>query len=263
MGRIRKVIVTPGPEMIQQINSDLAGGIKPTGSPALDALLEPGFPQKTNKQALEIALQVQKLLRGDLALLSQVAKGNQEAQEAIRRLNERMDAYDKAEKSYETDHQGFIDETIRRSEGLRLTGDRKARLIAAESQHFHALVDEAKATTAVNKLSFDQLVDAMPKVKILWPFKMEIINGQMTQVPILVRVRHRTWVYQPGEEVEVPSLVAERIREVLEMSQELSERQRALKGDLTDTQLAQRWASISEKYKSGKGDSFHTADGAY
>jgi hypothetical protein len=261
MGRTRKIVVR-GLEVVENINRDLKDGVKETGSPALDALLEPGFPKKTNREALEIALQVQALLRGDMALVRQAAQGVTEAQESIQRLTERMDRYDRAEEKFDSDPAKFVDDAIQRADKLKLTGERKDKLIATASAQYRGYVDDAKAKGGVNRIAFDRLVETMPKEQVMWPYTLEIIDGATKQVPLVIRIRHRAWSFKPGEVVQVPTLVAERIREIQVQHQELSERQQALSGDLSDVALAQRWGQISQKYRSGT-DTFHTADGAF
>lgn len=248
-----------GPEVIANINKYLEGGVKETGSPALDALLDPGFPKKTNREALEIALQVQALLRGDFALINQRTA---ESQEAIRRLEERMDTYDRAEEKFETDRQGFLDDVTQRAEKLKLTGERKNKLIANASAQYRSLVEETRAAGGVNRSAFDRLIETMPKEQVMWPYSLEIIDGATKEVPLVVRIRHRAWSFKPGETVQVPTIVAERLREIHQQHQELVERQQALSGDLSDVALAQRWGQISQRYRSST-DTFHTADGAF
>jgi hypothetical protein len=63
-------------------------------------------------------------------------------------------------------------------------------------------------------------------------------------IPEEVRIRHRVWVYPPGQAVEVPKTVAQFLDQRRASQQETAKRQELLSRNLESTKLAEEWAKV-------------------
>lgn len=224
-------------------------------SPAVRALLSEQFVHAPDAQALDVALALQQLVRGQSAILSNLDEQNRQ----LNQLRARMAAYDEAAQKWEQDRAKFLQETRDQADKVRLTGDRLASAQAKAGIEFQAAVTAARADAAVDRLQFDAAIRAMPKVIVRHSgIPTQIVEGGMVVtrlMPLTLRLRHLTFTLPPNEDVEVPQVVADRLAELTRSRQETAERKQALlidpnRGARQDTEVFRDWNRINQKYNS-------------
>lgn len=218
-------------------------------------LLSPSFATLPDTKALDIALALQQLVRGQESILNQVASNNQAVTEELRRMQERMDEYDKASAKWNEDKEKFIQEVVDRAERTIGAAD-KDKLIAQGVEIHKKALETARAEAINSRLRFEYELAHMPTETIVSPGRLEMVQQGGAQVPKLfseeVRIRHKVWILKPGEVTVVPKIVADLVRERRLMESETEERREALGKNLRDDQLAKRMNEISSKYSSGQ-----------
>jgi hypothetical protein len=227
--------------------------------PVVQALMSEKFTNGTDREAGEIALALQQLLRGQTSLLA-----NQQAQsDELARQRERWAKYDEQAAKFDADKQKFLDEVDQRANKLRLTGSKKEELEARESKRFQSEVKKARVKAVSDNLKAEELMAREPKVTVTLPGKIEMVmeNGQI--IPRVfaqtVTIRHHTWTFQPGVPQDVPESVAMAIAQRLHVQQEGQERADVYKVDMDgglsnrhrETAQAQKWAELNQKYQGG------------
>lgn len=211
--------------------------------PAVRALTDDSFVEKSDVEAFEIGNALRELLTGQRMMTEQVA-----------RLSERMDKYEKVAQEFNADKDKFIQEVLDRAEHLKATGEEKDRIIAKGAKQFEDARKNAKANQVHGKLLFEEQLRNMPKETIVSPGVPEIVlqNGQQVPVvaPDVIRIKHKVWMLMPNVPTEVPAIVAERFRQIQRGREELRERQAVLQANLKDTELVRRLAEINKRYGS-------------
>lgn len=201
------------------------------------------IPEMTNEQALDVAVALQQILRGQQTQGEELAK-----------IRAEMVRMDKAAKKWEEDRVKFVEEVERRASKYELAAAEKEKLLAKEAGHLQELVREAMAQAAVDKMRFDQILAAEPKETIVSPGELLMVNesgAQMAKlVPEEIRIKHRVWVLEPGVPVEVPKSVADFVRSKRRQARETSERQAALQRNLESNELDREFARINKEYNS-------------
>lgn len=225
---------------------------------AVKALLSDEYLKKTDREALDIGLALQQIIRGQASLLANA----EQTQGEINKLKARMDATDAASRRWQEDQQKFVQEVFDKADKIRAPdGTFEAnKRIAKGSQDIQKAIEIARAEIAVSKQNFDTLIKSMPTVKIMWPGQFEMYRDpksgtQGTRlVGISIRIKTKTWSFPPGAQVDVPTIVADAIREREFRTQELQERQILLSKNLQDTELAKEMDHITRKYGSTRGE---------
>jgi hypothetical protein len=218
-------------------------------SKAVEALQSDEFSRMKDAEALNVALALQEIIRGNTSILA-----NQDTMgEELHRLRERMDKYDQATAKYEANRESFVEEVLQRSEKLRATGSGKDKLIARGTLQLQEAITNARAKNASDKLRFEEALQTMEKVKIISPGVWEtgyVSGGQPVQhlVSEVIKIKHKTWVLPVGVEIEVPKVVAEVLANRRRSDQETAERQAVLSKIMNNDQLVAETARINKKY---------------
>ena len=222
--------------------------------PALEAMLSETFPNLANVDAAKIALAVQQFLRGPASILG---SGNYAAEQA---LYERLDKQDLLSAQAAADQSAFVQETLSRAERLKLPAEQQAKLRAQARADLTKTIQAIRAGGVSNRLAFDRQIAAMPTEDIIVTGQMVNYNvGGQTQPrldPEVIRIKHRVWELEPGRTHTVPTIVAERYRQIQRERAETQERKDILRADgqgtygpaKQDTVVARKFDEISRKY---------------
>ena len=220
-------------------------------SPAVKALLSEEFPSLPDAKATEIALALQQLVRGQASILENLSTQSQE----LERLRARMAEYDETAARWKADQAAFVESVSNQADKLRVTGDAKDRLIAKAAQDFQTRIAVERAKIASSRIAFEQQIAAMPKVIVRHSGVVVTLNengGSVQKLePLTIRIKHMTWVLPPNQDVEVPYIVGERLREMAISDQETDERKAALSastGVKRDMEVFAAWRKIDAKY---------------
>ena len=221
--------------------------------PVIQAVLSDDFANAKNSEAIEIALMLQQLIRGQTSMLSQQEQLNEE----LSKLRGRMDGYDKDAKKWNDSREDFIKEQLEKAEDLRISDPKeRERLLAREAQHVQATIQKKMAENAVEKMKFDGLLNSMPMETILPMGRIVTVNDngvvQQRVESEVIKIKHRTWVLQPGVPTEVPKLVADEWKARNKMQMENAERKALLNANAPKDNMvvAQKWGEINKKYGS-------------
>lgn len=215
--------------------------------PAVRALQQ--MPEASNSEGLEIALALQKLIRGQDSLLENDTRFSTE----LSRLRERMDAMDRQAEKWEADRQQFVEDMVRKADKLRLSEEGQERVRAQAGIDLAEATRQARVSMAMDRKAFDEFLAKEPLVGVVSPGKVITVNegGQPSArlMPEEVRVKHRVFVFPPGRLVEVPKSVSEILASRHRSEEETAERQAALSNNMESGKLEQKMKEIDAKYK--------------
>jgi hypothetical protein len=215
-----------------------------TSNEAVKALLSPEFERMSNMDAAGIALLLQEIVRGQNSLLARYDETNIE----IARIREKQEKVDQEIAERLEANKKFIEEVLDRAESLKRTGEAHDKLVAQGVAAYQQAKINATADIAAKNLMFDQKLASDEKVTVMWPGQLvtTMEHGQQVVkiIPEEVRIRHRVWVYPPGQAVEVPKTVAQFLDQRRASQQETAKRQELLSRNLESTKLAEEWSKI-------------------
>lgn len=209
--------------------------------PAVKAVLSDDFVQGTNLEATEIAVALQQILRGQQAQGLELAKINQR----MNRMDEEALARDKEQKKY-------IENVLNKAERLKATGAEKDKIMADGIALAQNEFTKARAKIASNALAFEEELKNMPTETVVSPGELVTVmeNGQQVSkiMDEVIRIKHKTWVLPPGQAVQVPKIVADRLRQIRRGQEEQRLRKQALSENLEAEKLAKKWREIDGRY---------------
>lgn len=224
--------------------------------------MSPEFAEKTNSEAIEIALMLQQLIRGQNSMLSQQDQLNEE----LSKLRGRMDKFDQDEIKWKESRSDFLEEVEAKAQALRIEDpNKRAQLIAREAQRVQMEIQNQLANNSVNQMQFKAMLEAQPKEIIVSPGKLITVNeGGVIQQKLeseVIKIKNLSWVLQPGVPTEVPQLVANEFRSRQKIQAENTERKALLNANKPrdNMEVAQKWNDISKKYGSA-ADVFRADD---
>ena len=235
--------------------------VNPTGKgedPAIQALQ--GFEHKTNLEAFDIALELQKIIRGQNSLMENQNKFGEE----IAKMRQRMAEMDEQAVKWENDRQAYLEEMERRADRLRLTEAGQEKVRAQAAIDLAEETGKARARMAVDKQEYDAWLARQPLETVVSPGVSVIVNegGRPTAklLPEEVRIKHRIWLLPPGVPTDVPQPVAEYLRQRRRSQAETRERQNLMARNLESSVLEQKQRELDKKY--GSSGSLGAAEAA-
>jgi hypothetical protein len=227
-------------------------------SPLVQAVLSNKFAEATNLEAIDIALLLQQMIRGQNSMLSK----QNELSDELNKLRGKMDGFDKAAKAWEDDRAGFLAKVNDRAGDLRIDDPaKKAALIAKEAQRVQAEIQMQRANGTVDKLRFQQLLESQEKEMIESPGKWVTVNEagviQQRCEPETIKIKHLSWTLQPNVPTLVPKLVADEFRSRQKIRSDTNERKALLNAGAAkeNTEVAKKWNELNRKNNVG-GDAF-------
>lgn len=213
-------------------------------SEVVKAVLSPEFTQMTDMNAGQIALLLQELIRGQNSLLAKI--NDQES--TIASLKQKWDNADKLISRQTSTERKEIEAVLQRAEKLKLTGDKKEKLVARAGKLFTQAVKSARAKNASDKLAFEQQLATMPQVTVVAPGQFITVREGQGIVPKIIpteiRIKHKVWYLPPGRPTSVPKIVADRLHEIMNSQQETSALKNVLGKNMEQGKLAQEWNKV-------------------
>jgi len=206
------------------------------------------FPNAPPTKAFELALQLEKLIKGDLSLLE-----DPEYAQRLSKLRAGMDRYERDAKRFEDDKEGFIERTLELGNMYTPTGDELEREQAKGVKMFEEALKVRRGERAVNEMKLEDMVRNGKKVTILIPGTPIMVgrgeNKRMVVEPQVINILHMKWVFPPGQHV-VPEVVARRWYTIKKSKDEAGARKAAMKSDLEYGELQKQMKKIDEQYGS-------------
>lgn len=231
----------------------LASPVNPTGQgedPAVRDLLSSKFVEGSNAEALNIALAIQQIVKGQNSLLE-----NQDRfADDLRRIHQRMDEMDKTADRWNTDREAFVQEVLDRADTLKANGLEKDRIVAKGGIEFQHAVEAARAEQVSQNAAFEMDLARMPKVTVVSPGELVMLTeGGRSVARIMnetVKIKHKKWVLPVGKAVEVPKVVADVLNERRKLQEETAARERVLSANVDNATLEKEWRAINNRYNS-------------
>lgn len=217
--------------------------------PVVRDLKSEKFATMPDSQALDIALALQQIARGQQSLLANQDKMADELQ----KLRAKMAKYDEDAAKYAKNQEKFVQDVLDRAEKLKKAGTDKDKLIAKGSNEFSRAMAEARAKAAADRLKFEEELRTMPKVEVTSPGVIEIIAGPNgALIPTLfnetVRIKHRVWTLEPQVPTMVPIVVANELKRRAKSARMGAELRAAMDGHLQTNEMDAKIKEIHHKY---------------
>ena len=244
MSRKRRNIVAQGQRAKEILSSQVR--LDGVGEDPLVRVLLTELPTATNERALEIALALQQMLRGEQSYLADPAHAD-----AVPKLREEWAKMDKTAENYDKDPLRFAEEVYDKAMKALPTGDALARLRAEAAQKTKAIYQNAGINRAIERARVDKELQYGPKVEIDVPPMIETRKSgdsyTAVQVPLVLRFKDRTFVLKPGRQT-VPSIVAGCFRQWKRGQDEGTARLQSMQGEGHWGQVKKAWKKLDETY---------------
>ena len=226
--------------------------------PVLKAVLSDEFASMPDAEALDVALALQQLIRGQASMLANQEKLSAELEEMRRKQAE----YDQDRMKWEQDRKRFLEEVSNRADRIR--GDRiqQASSQARGGEMARNAISQARAELAAERLAFSAQLARMPKEVVVSPgvIEMKTVNGSTKPVLMneIIRIKDHVWVLKPGVPIEVPSIVAQELRNRHGIQEQTDKIKEVLDADAIqeNTVVAKKLKSITQE--KGMIDNFPT-----
>lgn len=185
--------------------------------PVVKAVMSENFVTGTNAEALDIALAIQHLIKGQASVLENMKTITDE----VAKLREQYNKWDEDARKYNENREKFIQDINEKANKLRVTDPIEKANIKAKALELHKMaVAKARVVAATNRVALADQIAREPKEMIISPGKLEtVMEGgyQVTRlVPEVLRIRGMRWVLSPGVPTKVPKFVAEVYRKKLQ-----------------------------------------------
>jgi len=247
-------------EREQNIMSTPVGSLLDSGEGEIVKKLLEMKSTMSSSQWTEVALLLQKLLRGPASLLEN--QGNPEAAQELSAIRVKAAAEDKALEAWNKDSQKFIEEVVDKSEKLIPNETTKEKLIAKGVKIYQEARNNAVASASSKRLLVIDALRNGPKetINVVGDVETVIVNGQPQAkiAPVVVSLGNQlNYKLEPGTQT-VPKIIADRYHQMERSHQELIARQNALSENLEQGVLSRRLNKINRDFGAG-GDAFPLA----
>ena len=214
----------------------LSSPVNPENDPIIRALIN-DLPNATNAEAGEIALAMQRVIRGE-----NLDDTNPDMANKYRAYLHEIDA---DSSKYQADKDKFIEDSY--DEAIKLTDDQKQKLNAQTNKKMAHFRQQARMNSAQKKRwMMDQLQNG-PKVKVY--VEPKVVMGSIGGQPAsqiegkMIRISGISVYLQPGEN-ETHPIIAERYEQIRRSEMETMQRKQVLQGQ----------GVVSEGWTTGKPD---------
>ena len=220
-------------------------GITSQEPTAVKALRSDDFLTMPDSEALDVALQLQVILRGQEALLSRMDKQSAQSQmlaDELNRLKKQHGEMAHAEKRWEEDRTKLMDEwrVMAERSQTNVTPEDKERALAQASKDIQGAIQQARATNAVNRQRLKESLKEAPMVEVTRPGIPIMTPEGARVIAEEVRLDEMLWVFQPNVAAKVPAPVAV----LLEQRDQQAEKTEALQQVLSAENMSS-WDSVS------------------
>jgi len=230
-GRRKKRISKPKAQVIEEYRDVgaeqefLSADVDPKAmnDPVVRALIY-DLPSASQAEATEIALQLQKRLRGDASLLENEA----EMADVIEDIRKEAYEIDKAAEKWETDRMRFVEDVIDNAPKLSKAQEEK---LQAKGQH---MLSEAiklrRAGKSTKQLQFKEYLRHAPTEDIMVTGQFVKTPDGPRHIPDVVTVLGIRFVLEPGVQT-VPAPIAEAYKQMVLTRQQQAKKMALMKGE--------------------------------
>jgi hypothetical protein len=191
--------------------------------PVIKALLL-DLPTASEVEAKEIALALQKRVRGDASLL-----GNEEdLGEVISQIRQEAAEIDKAAEKWDMGPVKFVDDVL--SQSPKLTDQQRDRLRAKGIQDYQKAIVETRAGKSYKQAQFKRMLKNAPLEKINVTGRFINTPNGMVHMPDEIRILGLSYRLSPGIQ-EVPAPIAVAYRRMQMERQKLQQKMSLMQGE--------------------------------
>ena len=177
---------------------------------AVKALKDDSFLEMGDSEALEIALQLQRLLRGQDSLLEKVAKVDKNAQkmsDEMSKLRARTAEMEAFAKTFDEKRAHYQDKWRDRSESV--PADVRARAQAEAANQVQQIAQHLRANKNVDDLKKKAFMTDAPTITINRPGVATPTPTGVVMEPEIINLNGMQYIIPPNQEIEVPQPVAD------------------------------------------------------
>lgn len=230
-------------EILQKPVSDFSGAGE---AEVVQDILSDDFVEMGEAEALDLALALQQLVRGQASILA-----NQQNMEGeLARLKADAERRDRVMEEYKADQEKFFQRVREEGQSLKADEQTKARMLERSQQ----TLSEMTAFHRHEKNAVREKMRNEPKESVVWPgesfLSREGSQAVQRSRPLVVHINGETFTAKIGDVVQVPQCVAARLREIERTKEENNERRKVLSAEQSDTFVAGKWAKINAKFGS-------------
>ena len=218
---------------------------------AVRALKDDSFLEVGDSEALEIALQLQRLLRGQDSLLEKITKVDKNAarmSDELTKLKQRSAEMEAFAQTFEENRAEYMNAWRDKSEDV--PEEVRSQSIAQANQSVGKMVQYLKANKNVDDLQKKTWMKSQDMMKVTRPGRPIATPQGVVVEPEIVSLNGMRYVIPPNVEVEVPRPVIEYL-ESQDLDRAMAKEKKALlSADVIkkDTVVAQGMRAIDEKY---------------
>ena len=218
---------------------------------AVRALKDDSFLELGDSETLEIALQLQRLLRGQDSLLEKMSKVDKNAarmSDELTKLKQRSAEMEAFAQTFEDNRAQYMNEFRGKSEDV--PEEVRSQSIAEASQKVGKMVEYLKANKNVDDLKKKAWMKSQDMMKVTRPGRPIATPQGVVVEPEIVSLNGMRYVIPPNVEVEVPRPVIEYL-ESQDLDRAIASEKKALMDAniiKKDTVVAQGMRAIDEKY---------------
>ena len=218
---------------------------------AVRALKDDSFLELGDSETLEIALQLQRLLRGQDSLLEKMSKVDKNAarmSDELTKLKQRSAEMEAFAQTFEDNRAQYMNEFRGKSEDV--PEEVRSQSIAEASQKVGKMVQYLKANKNVDDLQKKAWMKSQDMMKVTRPGRPVPTPQGVVIEPEVVSLNGMRYVFPPNVEIEVPRPVIEYL-ESQDLDRAMASEKKALMDANVikkDTVVAQGMRAIDEKY---------------
>ena len=202
------------------------------------------FPQGGNAESAELALAMDRFLKGDLSLLDDPAQ-----MEKLSKFRQSMAKRDDAERRWNEDKGRFAEDLFRKADKVRPSREKRDEVIARGMKIEQEALIAARANRSTKQLQLRWEMEHGPKREVYVTGVPISLGGKVIIEPEVINIMGITMILKPGKQL-VPEVFAQRLEQRQNDRKEREAREAALGDNLRADQLAQRWSAIGEEFGS-------------
>ena len=228
-------------------------GITSQEPAAVKALRSDEFLTMPDSEALDVALQLQVILRGQEALLSRMDKQSAQSQvlaDELNRLKKQHGEMAHAEKRWEEDRSKLMDEwrVMAERSQTNVSPEDKQRAQAQAAKDIQGGIQQARAENAINQQRLRESLKEAPMVEVTRPGTPVMTPEGARVIAEEIRLDEMLWVFEPNVPTQVPAPVAV----LLEQRDQEAAKAEALRQVLSAENMSP-WDSVRGHLSNSKG----------
>jgi hypothetical protein len=218
------------------------------GDDALMKAIIYDLPNASEAEAMEIALALQKRVRGDASLLE-----NPDLDDVIAGIRQEAREVDKAAEDFEKNRHSFVESVM--ASAPKLTDKQKEALQAKGSHEFKEAINNVKTGKSMKQMQFKAMIANAPREEILVTGQMRVRNGRNVIEPEIVSIMGMRFKLDPGTNL-VPAPIAQAYKHMQETRNQARKKMALMSGEGADKgwydqgSLASKLAEVDQEYGS-------------